>query len=54
MRHRRNTKNLTLFDQVLRFKLEAFYSVKQLELTLTVITCNDDNNNNNNNNNNNI
>ena len=31
MRHQRKTKKLTLFNQIiLRFKLEALYSVKQL------------------------
>ena len=31
MRHRRKTKKLTLFDQIiLRFKLEALYGVKKL------------------------
>ena len=34
MRHRKKTKKLTLFDQIiLRFKLEALYSVKYLKFT---------------------
>ena len=36
-----------LFDQIiLRFKLEALYSVKYLKFTFTGITCNNNNNNN--------
>ena len=55
MRHRRKTKKLTLFDQIiLRFKLDALIIwCKIIIIYFTGITCNNSNNNNNNNNNNN-
>ena len=54
LRHRRKTKKLTLFDQIiLQVKLEALYSVKYLKFSFNGITCNNNNNNNNNNNDNN-
>ena len=54
MQHRRKTKKLTLFNQIiLRFQQEALCSVNNYKFTFTGIICNEDNNNNNNNNNNN-
>ena len=54
MQHRRKTKKLTLFNQIiLRFKHEALCSVNNYKFTFTGIICNEDNNNNNKNNNNN-
>ena len=50
-RHRRKTKKLTLFNQIiLRFKNEALCSVNNYKFTFTSITCNNNYNNIDNNN----